>query len=706
MRQSHRMLLWLSVAWPAMFSVAAGQSQPNTTLQVGTTVERTLGARQSHSYTINLEQDQFMQLVVDQHGIDVVVRVFSPVGKRLGEFDSPNGDEGPENVTVVAVEAGAYRIEVAPLSQDANEIPGRYEIKITELRKATEQELQAGNEQNQLKAKARALITQAIESFPDVHRPDTRARFQIKAAQFLWDSDQKRAGKLFEQAIASVKEFMAGIENSEREYYEAFQTAQQLRMDLVNAVTPNNPDLALDFLHSTRGLQNPYGNAADQARREQQMEVSLVARIAASDPRRSFQMAEDSLKNGASTSLVEVLNNLRPKDAELASRLAHDIAAKLENERFFNNPEAGYLALSFLQMARSRNPARANNGDAPATVNLMSDDEFRNLFQKLVSEVLAFDPPRNGSYSPERNLAQNIINTLKRMNTDLQTYAADKKAALDAKLAAVQTTGDPQRDNWTKYQTAINEGPADTALESIGQAPAEMRDSLYQQLANKVTQSGDNDGARQIITEHLSNPVQRQQALREIDRQAIFAAVNKGKVDEAIRILTGIRPADRAAIIVEIATRFGPGLKRSAALGYLEQLAAMLDVSGKAPDQTRMQARLQMAQAFARYDVGRSFDLIDPLLDQFNELADAATTLNGFGQKYYQDGEVIMNGNPIADIVNRLAQSLASLGLMNFDRAKTGADRLKAVDVRLLVYFMMAQSALQDTRSGVYDLWH
>src|SRR4051812_3294841 len=94
---------------------AASAQADLTTLQTGIPVERTLAAGQSHTYSINLEPDQLLQLVVDQRGIDVVVRVFSPAGKRLGEFDTPNGANGPEDVTVIADAAGAYRIEVAPL---------------------------------------------------------------------------------------------------------------------------------------------------------------------------------------------------------------------------------------------------------------------------------------------------------------------------------------------------------------------------------------------------------------------------------------------------------------------------------------------------------------------------------------------------------------------------------------------------------------
>src|ERR1044072_7582823 len=107
-------------------------------LQPGATIERQLGPNETQTFAITLAESQFVQLVVEQHGIDVGVRVASPEGKSLGEFDSPNGDHGPENVAFVAVTAGAYRVNVAPLRQDGNTSSGKFEIRIIELRQATE----------------------------------------------------------------------------------------------------------------------------------------------------------------------------------------------------------------------------------------------------------------------------------------------------------------------------------------------------------------------------------------------------------------------------------------------------------------------------------------------------------------------------------------------------------------------------------------
>src|SRR5262245_40413248 len=105
------------------FSIATGQAQ--TTLQVGTPIERTLGPGQAHDFTVAAEENNYVQLVVEQRGIDVSVKVSSPGGKSLGEYDTPNGPEGPENVSFVATAAGTYRITVSPLSSE-DQTTGRF----------------------------------------------------------------------------------------------------------------------------------------------------------------------------------------------------------------------------------------------------------------------------------------------------------------------------------------------------------------------------------------------------------------------------------------------------------------------------------------------------------------------------------------------------------------------------------------------------
>jgi CHAT domain-containing protein/Tfp pilus assembly protein PilF len=104
-------------------------------LELGKPIERELAGGEVHAYRITLASLQYLRVVVDQRGIDVVVKLFGPDGQQLAEMDSPNGTQGPEQVPVVAEVSGEYRLEVRSLEDKA--ASGRYEVRIEELRKAT-----------------------------------------------------------------------------------------------------------------------------------------------------------------------------------------------------------------------------------------------------------------------------------------------------------------------------------------------------------------------------------------------------------------------------------------------------------------------------------------------------------------------------------------------------------------------------------------
>jgi hypothetical protein len=187
-----------------------------------------------------------------------------------------------------------------------------------------------------------------------------------------------------------------------------------------------------------------------------------------------------------------------------------------------------------------------------------------------------------------------------------------------------------------------------------------------------------------------------------LDRQAIFGAAAKGRIDEALRNLSTFHPAsERAQILSQIASQIGPGLKTATAIQYLQQARNLLSASGQAEDEQQMYALLAIGRAFSKYDSARAFEIIEPLIDQFNDISAAAVTLNGFGQKYYQDGEVIThNGNVVADTAKQLAETLGSLALINFDRTKAASDRIHPIDVRIDVYLTMAQQTISPNKSA------
>lgn len=682
----------------SIITLASTYGQNLTELQQGKAIEASIGPGQMHSYTVSLDKDSFLQLVVNQRGIDVVVKASGPGGESLGEFDTPNGDEGPEEVSLVAATGGTYTITVAPLDPGSDPKPGRYEIKIVELRAATEMELKSAKNAETAKLKAVAMLSELEGTIQQLRSPFSRVRSLIMVSQLLFFSDEKYATKLLNDAVAEFKEYITSFDSGSQEDLQKYATAGQLRIEIFQVLSSRDPDMALSFLRSTRGLLNPAtGRKGLPQNEESALEIVLANQITTADPKKAFQIAEETLKTRYSPSIASTISRLRTSSPELAGKLASDVVEKLQSDKLLLNSEAGDLAMNLIRINRSR-PRAGNSGEAATSSQqtLLPDQVYRTLLQKLVNEALSYPVVQTNRYSQERNSVFNILNMLKQMGTEVDSVVPNSSAAIDKKVFQLGSSVDPEFGQFQKYQTAIESASPDSALETIGQAPKDLREQLYQQLANRVAQNGDLTRAKQIINDNLTNEFQRRQALTNLEQQAMFRSASKGKIDEALRNVSTIKSAkQRAMMISQIAAQIGPGQKKQAALNFLEQARGLLSSSAQAEDYENMTALLALSQAFARYDSNRAFEIIVPLIDQLNLMCDAARTLDGFGQQSYEDGELaLQNGNTIANLATQITNALAMLAVGNFDRAKTEADRLRLPEVRLRAYLDIAQKTI------------
>src|SRR5262249_9308289 len=106
-------------------------------LEKGKPIEREIAAGQTEQYRLPLTEGEYVRVVVEQKGVDVMVVLLGPDGKKLDEVDSQNVRQGTDTLSFIATISGSYRVEVHP----SKEAPaGRYEIRIAELRTATRQD--------------------------------------------------------------------------------------------------------------------------------------------------------------------------------------------------------------------------------------------------------------------------------------------------------------------------------------------------------------------------------------------------------------------------------------------------------------------------------------------------------------------------------------------------------------------------------------
>ena len=724
MRCSRSMLLRLLclVVFPVVAGHAQTQTQNNqTTLQQGIPIERTLGANESHSYSINLSDEQYLQFAVDQRGVDVIVRVFSPTGKSLGDFDTPNGAQGPENVSIVALTSGLYRIVVSPLDSNNVSEPGKYEIKILEIRDATEQELKVGKNEDARKAKGLALLNDIIDSIPEIQQPRTRIKVKMQSATLLWSIDEKKAIKLLSEAVTDARDYFLTIKPSDPSYDESSVWAQQIRFEAVQTLALYDPEAALNLFRSTRRpVDTEVGRGNGQ--NEQQFELALASQIARRNPKRAFELAEESLKEGISGSLPFAISSLQRSNPELAATLAKDVTAKLLEQKLLENSSAAEVAMNLIGNFQNRAEKDRRALSAP----LLSLEDFRALVRKAVNEALSasisdgnfsIDEKRimvmNGnttsfvvpnpvkSVAIRANMVGELLSSIKEaVGSDLDSIVPGGNAAVDKRLLELRG---PERRLSENGEKNVADPTSETTREAINQAPPEIRSELIRNLAEHNFQIGNVAQAKQIISEGITNPRERRQMLNNFERESAYVDISKGRIDDALKHIAKLETMEeRAEIISEIASRIGPGQKRSAALALLETARSLLGSSIQAEGHSQMEALLQLAAAFSRYDSKRGFEILDPLVDQYNDLAEAARTMNGFGITYYVDGELLMqNGNSLASVAQQLSTALGILSLTDFDRAKATADRLHLPEVRLPVHLGIVQQAIMP--SGIYS---
>ncbi|HEV7684034.1 MAG TPA: hypothetical protein VGO68_18020, partial [Pyrinomonadaceae bacterium] len=592
------------------------KAQAPTALQSGKAIELTLASGQSHSFTLNLEPNQFAQLVVDQRGIDVIVRIFSPDGKSLGEFDSPNGKEGPENFSLTSVDAGAYRIEVSPLGQLVDPPPGRYEIKVLEVRAATEQELEVIKNQEAFKVRALGLLSQVADSVSQLRVLRTRVKTKLQTAELLWPSNEKVATRLLAEAVDEVKEFLTNPDLGE-DYYQNYSLGMQLRSEVLNAVAQHDPELALGFLRSTRQLAAPEAEPG-QGAMESQLELTLANQVIAKDPKIAVQIAQESLKKGHSPNIIEIIVRLRASEPEQAAQLAKDLAAKLLTEKLLKDPEAATLAVSLLRTAHApvvRFPPfpTTSTPQSKTEVPLLSERDYKDLFEKALNEALSLSATSSDEYSPEKSAAQTILSALKSsMSSELTTYAPGNVAAVDKKIAELT---DPEEDesagSWQKYQEKIEAGTMEAAMEEVAHAPEEMKETLGQIVVQKAISTGDFARARQLVKDTVSHPMQRRQVMSQLEWLEILQDASKGKIDEALRAVANLRASRRrATLISQIVNLIGPGLTTAKSVELLEQARSLVSSSGRVENQDQMSALLEIARVLSRYDAKRAFEVV------------------------------------------------------------------------------------------------
>lgn len=94
-------------------------------------INRTISAKEKHTYAVQLDNGMAITGKVIQIGIDLVIDVYKPNGELLKQIDSPNGKDGDEPIDITANQSGIYKFIVHSLDKDAKK--GNYALKVDQI---------------------------------------------------------------------------------------------------------------------------------------------------------------------------------------------------------------------------------------------------------------------------------------------------------------------------------------------------------------------------------------------------------------------------------------------------------------------------------------------------------------------------------------------------------------------------------------------
>jgi hypothetical protein len=554
---------------------------------------------------------------------------------------------------------------------------------------------------NEREERAIALLEEVVLEAQSLRLPENRLRAQAQAADLLWSHNEARARAIFVEAMNGLGALINGHDTSAPDYYNWVGPVTQLRMEMLDMVARRDPQLALDFLRATRQPRppqtDPYYRQPDP---EAQMEMRLAAQVAARDPQRALRMAEESLAKGFSYELSDTLYQLQAQDKEAAAKLAASIVKKLQGENLLASHEATNIAAQLLRMeprtegeTSGANPKQSYsvgsaNGivtvrSGPMTGLALDESTYRQLMETVVASVLSYSPATDPRNHVARSNAQNLLSTLQGMMPKVEKYAPGRATALRRRAADIGKTLDPFSRWHSENREVLERGKLEDLLQIAASAPPEVRPEVYQQAAWRALGQNEPERARQIINEFITNPVQRKQMLDQIENQARWRAINEGKIDEARQLIAQMRTSEeRLQALVQLAMVIRGRGDARAALQLLDEARAQL--GDRAQNQQQMQILFQIAQAYSQIEPARGFDVIEPVIDQLNELVAAAAVLNGFILNDFREGELVPQSGMISSTVQQCTYHLAGLAASDFDRAKADADRFQSPEARVM----------------------
>src|SRR5437868_15137191 len=590
---------------------------------------------------------------------------------------------------------------------------------------------QQQEEKAKLEKKAVALLEQVVADAQVLKLPENRIRVQIAAGDMLWDKNPARARGLLTDAGAMLGQVMLEVDRTDR---DDMMTVNQLRQDLVLTAGRHDAELGYQLLHSTQ-QQQPTQTTITPARGNRQfifdqgnnLEQSLLATVAVTDPKFAYQKAVESLDKGEfPTSLNRILTQLQSKDAELFKKLSDKTLNRLASDSLLASREATSVAVNLLapgpvpaSTTSTQQTSTAANPNTNARAPILSESAYHDLMDSAITAALSVtsmgpvnniqrgggaarvmrgpqqqqqqqNPPDDATV--RQNNARSILFSLQGMLPQIDQYMPDRAQAVRQKLTELGVNNNTMQTFGNQYRTAMQQGSSDSLVTAASTAPPQIQSRLYQQAAQKAVDEGNTDKALDIANSHLDE-AGKTAIMQAVDFKKLTTTASPEKLNEIKQKLAALpSDSDRVKYLIDLATATQKD-NQKLALKFMDDARNL--VAKRATDYKDFEDQMKVADAYAVLDSKKSFEIMDAGIAQLNELLHAATVLNGFEVDIFKEGDLSLRANTdLVGMISRYGAELSVLAKIDFDGARGSADKFQLPEPRMNARLMIVQSIL------------
>ncbi len=530
------------------------------------------------------------------------------------------------------------------------------------------------------------LLEQILVDAKNLRLPENRAYVFARVGSALWQTDEKAARKLFQEAIADLISAQIDVQNekvSNRQYFQALIYGQTPRQDIINLISSRDAALALEYLEKSRppliaeAMQNPQNDnnsqAQQYARNEIALEQRLLALAADQNPQNYIKYLRESLKKGVSYETLNLLRKIYEKDPETANKLTEEVAESFMNIDFSKYSQSAEAAGYFIaEMGRERSP----DEKSPK----LSDELLRRVVLKMTDEWLNPKNPQPYGYW--------------NCTAVIEKFFPERAARIKKKVAANNSQN--QNEESERYNKLMSSDT--TPEEMLAQADkfqTSYRNEIYRGAANKFANNGKFAEAEKIMQTGISEE-QSETYLTQFYINVSYQLAGQGKFEEANNYINRITDEyQRVTALINLATSaYGRNPKENQKLaeGILSQARALIT---DAPEtQNDLNAAAQVAAAYALFETNESFRLLESLVPVMNELIQANFVLMKF-RSYggVRQGEVqIVGGNNLG--IYNLENTVRTLKEKDFERTLQFVNGFNRFETRIWLQLQLINESL------------